>query len=544
MLIPYTYSKITYQGLTSQEIVDAYLQWTLGFDGAVALRDRRINTGVDRSWTSEQLAAGDDLRGIHDCVIQTRKADHRFLLRYVHREPADPARLWTSAVEISQCDDGIMVAHGVSLSDPEPNRPIPPPAPPRITSTLLHRTKGRALPRELHRPVTRIPGTDAADWLKHILMDQDRILPVVVLTPLNSGRWPLSADQVAKRALGMVAVHVLVDDRAVHAFNRALVDHGFHPRIGVSNGAVRFYDTKLLPSANPYDHPLWMESRYATVPGVEGSDYVSIAAVRRQVARATPPGHYEHIETYDRNERLRRIDQGSNASKAIDELNEYLNIATADIKRLVEERKELEVENRRLTEEAQRQLEVHDEEISALKAKAEALEHAAARPVAAATPIVSSDMSAALRMALNPDRASLSDLLILIQIAYPTRIVVLPEAFKSARESSDFRHPAEALSLLHRLAGPYADALASNKPDSEAKRCFGYSEYAANEGQIATRGRRLRTFVYDTEPVEMLRHVKFGNSEGTATCLRIHFHWDGKNRKLVIGHCGRHLDNE
>jgi len=40
----------------------------------------------------------------------------------------------------------------------------------------------------------------------------------------------------------------------------------------------------------------------------------------------------------------------------------------------------------------------------------------------------------------------------------------------------------------------------------------------------------------------MLRHLKIGVGSGTATGLRIHFHWDSVRRRIVIGYCGQHLD--
>jgi hypothetical protein len=50
------------------------------------------------------------------------------------------------------------------------------------------------------------------------------------------------------------------------------------------------------------------------------------------------------------------------------------------------------------------------------------------------------------------------------------------------------------------------------------------------------RGRKLRTFVYNGQPVEMLPHLKIGVKDSEYETLRIHFMWDADARVIVIGH--------
>ena len=35
-----------------------------------------------------------------------------------------------------------------------------------------------------------------------------------------------------------------------------------------------------------------------------------------------------------------------------------------------------------------------------------------------------------------------------------------------------------------------------------------------------------------------------GNKESDAETFRAHFEWDGVERKVVLGHCGKHLDHK
>lgn len=40
----------------------------------------------------------------------------------------------------------------------------------------------------------------------------------------------------------------------------------------------------------------------------------------------------------------------------------------------------------------------------------------------------------------------------------------------------------------------------------------------------------------------MEQHLKIGVKDSPAEALRIHFAWVADERKIVIGHCGPHLD--
>jgi hypothetical protein len=50
----------------------------------------------------------------------------------------------------------------------------------------------------------------------------------------------------------------------------------------------------------------------------------------------------------------------------------------------------------------------------------------------------------------------------------------------------------------------------------------------------------LRRVRYDGQDVDITPHVKWGNR--VPKLLRVHFYVDRQKGKLVIGHCGDHLD--
>jgi hypothetical protein len=131
----------------------------------------------------------------------------------------------------------------------------------------------------------------------------------------------------------------------------------------------------------------------------------------------------------------------------------------------------------------------------------------------------------------------------LVELLYSDRIIVLPSAHKSARNSQDFRYGKIALDLLLKLATGYWSVLADGKTDGEAKAAFGRQDYSPVESfHLTPKGRARRTFRYQGQDLFMERHLRHGVKDSSAETLRIHFEWIASERRIVIGHCGKHLD--
>jgi len=138
---------------------------------------------------------------------------------------------------------------------------------------------------------------------------------------------------------------------------------------------------------------------------------------------------------------------------------------------------------------------------------------------------------------------SLEQSLTVISTFFPDRVVVLDSAYESARDSKEFMYGRRAFDLLWSLANDYWTALANGQGDLIGKRVFGANDYAQNEGQaLSNPGKKRRTFTYQGVDILMERHLKIGIKDSVAETLRIHFEWIGAERRLVIGHCGKHLD--
>jgi hypothetical protein len=71
---------------------------------------------------------------------------------------------------------------------------------------------------------------------------------------------------------------------------------------------------------------------------------------------------------------------------------------------------------------------------------------------------------------------------------------------------------------------------------------FGDDYAAKDKGVLSAKGKTLRTFEYNGEKFFMESHLRDGVKDSAAECLRIHFAWSAKERLIIVGHCGGHLD--
>ena len=135
------------------------------------------------------------------------------------------------------------------------------------------------------------------------------------------------------------------------------------------------------------------------------------------------------------------------------------------------------------------------------------------------------------------------DCLALIEQVYVNRCTVLDSARSSAKKMTGFIYGRDLLDLLRRLVTTYRDQLIDGG-DAKARLVFGKNEYAAKESETVMKNktmRRQRTFDYRGTQVEMFSHLKIGVDDDPTRTIRVHFHWDGDRRRIVIGYCGEHL---
>ena len=136
---------------------------------------------------------------------------------------------------------------------------------------------------------------------------------------------------------------------------------------------------------------------------------------------------------------------------------------------------------------------------------------------------------------------TLTSSLALIEELYKDRVVVLDSAYTSAKQSYDFKYGIDAFQMLTKLAGVYwRDVQICG--DTEARKHFGAAYAARDKTTLSKEGRIRRTFEYKSQPLFMEKHLKVGVAYNSSDTLRIHFEWLPDEKRIVIGHCGGHLD--
>lgn len=144
------------------------------------------------------------------------------------------------------------------------------------------------------------------------------------------------------------------------------------------------------------------------------------------------------------------------------------------------------------------------------------------------------------------DPVTLRDAMNVISALYPGRLVILETAWKSADEAEKFRFSRKAFELLNKLCSAYCNCLIAGKSDADARACFGNNAFSSKESETVEnnkKARKLRTFIYQSKPIEMMMHLKIGVKPSVAETFRAHFHWDANKKVLVLGHCGKHRDH-
>jgi archaellum component FlaC len=128
------------------------------------------------------------------------------------------------------------------------------------------------------------------------------------------------------------------------------------------------------------------------------------------------------------------------------------------------------------------------------------------------------------------------------------RIVVLEDALKSAQRAGlDDKSLPVAWKCLWSVATVLHDLFfLPDQPDDkemEFRSRTGFDLVMTDGKQTKQDAKlmKLRRRHFEGRDIDITPHVKWGNK--APKCLRVHFHIDTNKNRLVIGHCGDHLDN-
>jgi len=123
----------------------------------------------------------------------------------------------------------------------------------------------------------------------------------------------------------------------------------------------------------------------------------------------------------------------------------------------------------------------------------------------------------------------------------PDSLTILPKALRSAEKHRDFK--SEKIDQLFERIWKLGTELREKL--KKGSRTYEAVSGVFTQEQCALKGGKPVTVEYQGKTVEMHEHLKIddagGNGAPKNSCLRIYFHWDNENEKVVIGYCGKHL---
>lgn len=557
---PTHFSALTVDGIGLDAAIEHYLNWVEGRGRATA---RRRSQGVPQPLPRTDLTAdgGGTVLGTNGAEVASRRSDGAFALRFVHRDDQLPDVHWYSVVRVTEVEPAggataaVRVEHASGRAMP-PFRQLPPIAgAPAVLSRLLDLPGARPRERDLAtRDVVHVRAGDAENFIKYVLLDENRTLPVLLISPVKeTGENLVDPSELTRRLFAQVIV-ATIDADATREFAQAFRERDFDREMGVCfDGAARLYHPGLAREQNPREHYLWLPYRLQSF-GPAATNRLAGEVAERVTWRALPPRFFSVLEDIDR-ARVRERAQNVLQAKIVDVPD--LSAKVASLEELVEElreqlsasqeehqlweaeagRYEQELaESHQLLEIAEQERDEANAERSAVQARVAALEARAGG--------LSAKQTAALRSLADGQVGSLSEGLLLLEALYADRVTILPSAWSSADESAAFKKPDKAWELMLRLATCYWEAI-QNGGDSEGKKCFSDSTFAPRESETVEGrkgARERRTFRYRGEDVVMWKHLKIGVKDSITETWRCHFEFDADEKKVVIGHCGKHLD--
>ena len=379
---------------------------------------------------------------------------------------------------------------------------------------------------------------DSYRALLYDIEDSQRDYPIVLVSPAKNGDYPINVDHLQQDLVGLAQV-VKVETE----FDSYDMEEILGRRWSAWDGAINVLH---MPASSGY-----IRSRVFLSDVIEQWGDTQHSRISQILAWVTHNTNVPRLRKRIRPEGVMRLAIRQSLTVAKERRRELkAHEIREELERLAEVTEEqdqwvklLEDTNTNLEHEVQQlrlDLDERDEELSKERRTVSALKEQL-RNSGAHTATV--DGEYLLRMLSRADVPEPSECLELIEAVYGDRCEVLDSAKRSAKESNQFSQGRQLLDLLVRLVTVYRAALLG-KGDSEARKVFRKSEFAAKESETVMGSpalRRARQFEYQGVLVEMFRHLKIGVADDLVRTIRVHFHWDNQREKIIIGYCGRHL---
>ncbi len=467
-------------------------------------------------------------------------------VRYEHVDTDIKPRRWTADISVTGVGArewrlAVELRHELRSDYVGPEPPMPQPSSPRLVTGLLdsqHWICRVSKQRLTTQPIALNVGQ--GHEFDRLLRDATRLVPLVLVScDRKTGVPTLDSVRLSRALAGTGIVYVCqspeCDDELAH----------FLPyRFRSGNGTVRIYAPGL-----DFSHE-WTAGRHRFFAGKDieelGDDEV-IGQIVRALTRSdawhalqATVVSVDDIEARIRERRLAALKRAGTTSP--EQKNELMTLFEEENVRLEGELKkakeELEGESSRRKDlddtVARLEFEIDQARTASTEARKESAAHRAAPE-----DVLSLD-------ALPEEAVGVATLAARLSGGR----VVLSEAALASLKKSEFSEGNEANSVVWRclraMDRELFELVMSDMPaiqvseTFESRTRFGLTWTESKETKRDNRLMAKRRFVHDGKEWDMTPHVKWGTT--APKCLRIHFAVDRDAKRVIVGHCGDHLD--
>jgi predicted metal-dependent phosphoesterase TrpH len=363
-----------------------------------------------------------------------------------------------------------------------------------------------------------------------------RTAPIIVLSKKTNAEDPL-IDAIKLQTLvgGVANVCVLADRDVADEF-----DYYMTKKYRCNDGMVRIY----LPNVEPQCASDHLRHRFFLPRDIEEFDPSNVLKmIVRMLCRYTPRKKGQSVYSIDelvlveRGLRLAELRENRGKEESDDE---WKTLYEHELDSQSQQIEELEASQEKL----QFQIMAQDDDFSRLefeKKSAFMMYESSLKQV--------DDMKRKVKgiQSFQKLPSNLEEVLTIIGNCHSDKVIIAEKAVKSAKEYSSFSDISLAWSCLWAMATTLHD-LYFGGSTGDVERSFreqtGF-ELALNEGRQTQRNKdlmRLRKLHHDGEEYDITPHAKAGGNK-EPKCLRIYYSTVPDSQKIIIGHCGAHLDN-
>lgn len=402
------------------------------------------------------------------------------------------------------------------------------------------------MPQELHPQETRL-------WLERVY-DENRVLPYILISPLGRNgqaageeqrRFLLDPTQTADMLLGNALVFYAADDTPLDVINRkapdfACYDGAFH--VYYPGCRHRWMGAEEIESLGRKTVMLFLRrafvesmERYDRFFVLEDCRRLSYDQRHQQTLNDMQKRHQTAIQAMKK-ERMALSEYVAMLEEELDRLNKDIDDSVEIEKLLESENEKLRSDNRMLSTEKENlevRLQIAEETVNG---------QYEGRRTAETPP---TDAQSAVPATMPPElenSVTVTDVLTYFRIAFADRLIIDGRAFRSAKDCK--LPPAEVWKILYALGTRMVDLFRQEANSGDI-----YRQLKLDTGLDVSRGEGNKThknhkimkqysLTLGGEKVNIEPHIRPSDNN-----QRVHFGYSAAERKVVIGHCGEHLDN-